>query len=152
MKSITVTFVLGVVFSLMQYSPAEAGPYADELSKCLVESTSQRDRTELVRWFFASAALHPAVKPMSNVTEAQLDSANKSIADLMTRLLVDSCRLETEEALQYEGLSTIEVAFSVLGQVAGTELFSSPEVAEGLAGLESHFDREALAELKGFQQ
>ena len=32
-------------------------------------------------------------------------------------------------ALQYEGASTLETSFMILGQVAGQELFSSPEVA-----------------------
>jgi len=88
---------------------------------------------------------------MSSVTESQLDSANKIVADLMTKLLTVSCRAETEAALQYEGKSTIEVGFGVLGQVAGKELFSSPEVAEGLAGLEKHVDTEALSSLKGLE-
>lgn len=60
MKTIS-TLVVLIMASPLMLTPAHAGPYADALSKCLVESTSQRDRTELVRWFFASASLHPAV-------------------------------------------------------------------------------------------
>ena len=39
--------------------PAGAGVFSDDLSKCLVASTTTRDQTDLVRWIFATAALHP---------------------------------------------------------------------------------------------
>lgn len=126
---------------------AFAGPYANELGKCLVESTSQRDRVDLVRWMFSAAALHPAVKPISTVSEEQLDDASRTTAALFMRLLTESCRSETEKALQFEGASTIETAFSVLGQVAGREMFSSPEVAAGLALLEQYVDSAELEAL-----
>jgi hypothetical protein len=32
------------------------------------------------------------------------------------------------------------MSFNVLGQVAGTELFSSPEVAKAMSGLEKYAD------------
>lgn len=140
-----------LLLSAIGSSAAVAGPYADELSKCLVESTSQRDRIELVRWFFSAASLHPAVEPLTTLTDEQIDASNKTIAEMITKLLTESCRPETEAALQYEGPSTIELSFQVLGQVAGKELFTSPEVAAGLAGLERHLDLEALSSLKGLQ-
>lgn len=145
--------LLSTLFVIQSLAPQQsfAGPYTDELSKCLVESTSPRDRTDLVRWMFTAAALHPAVKPISNVTDEEVDDANKVIADLVTNLLTESCRAETEKALQYEGASTLENSFMILGQVAGQELFASPEVAAGLSGLEKHLDEEKLGSLKGLQ-
>lgn len=140
-----------VLFALALHTPAlaMAGVYADELGKCLVESTSQRDRINLVQWLFSAASLHPAVKPISSVSEEQLDASNKVMADLVMELLTDSCRSETEKALKYEGTSTLETAFSVLGQVAGQELFSSSEVSAGMAGLEKYLDSERLESLVG---
>lgn len=138
--------LLATVVAITSLLPAAslAGPYADQLGRCLVESTSQRDRVDLVRWMFSAAALHPAVKPISSVTEEQLEDASKTTAKLFMQLLTETCRAETKDALQYEGASTIETAFSVLGQVAGREMFSSPEVAQGLALLEKYVDSEAL--------
>lgn len=127
-----------------------AGPYADDLSKCLLESTTKQDRVDLVQWMFAAASAHPAVQPYSSVTEEQLDAANKKMADLMMRLLTETCRETTIKALKYEGLATIESSFNLLGQVAGQELFASPEVAEALTGMEKYFDEsklEALVEI-----
>lgn len=144
------TFVV-LVLALVAYWPATsmAGPYADDLGKCLVESTSQRDRVELVRWMFVSMSRHPAVKPIATISDGQLEAASKEVAALFTSLLTDSCRQEAEKALQFEGLSTFEVAFSVLGNVAGREIFTNPEVAEGLALLDKYVDEEELSGIFG---
>ena len=135
------------LFAITLPSAATAGPYADDLAKCLVSSTTENDRIQLVRWMFSAASLHPAVEPISSVTAADLDAANKTIADLVVKLLTDSCRAQTKDAIKYEGSATLETAFSVLGQVAGQELFTSPEVAAAMAGLEHHMDAEKLGEL-----
>ena len=38
---------------------ASAGVFADELSKCLVKSSSTDDRVLLVQWMFGALSLHP---------------------------------------------------------------------------------------------
>ena len=126
---------------------AYAGSYTNELSKCLVDSTSVRDRTALVKWVFSAASLHSAVKSIASVSEKQLDEANKNTADLFMRLLTETCKQETKNALKYEGEVTIQLSFQVLGQVAGRELFSSPEVSKAMSGLEKHLDADKLKAL-----
>jgi hypothetical protein len=37
-------------------SMAAAGPYSDDLAKCLVKSTTKEDRVSLIRWLFAAAS------------------------------------------------------------------------------------------------
>ena len=124
-----------------------AGPYTDDLSKCLVESTSTRDRAALVKWIFSAASLHPAVRSIVSVSEEQLDEANKTAADLIMKLLTESCRQETQKALKYENEVALQASFRVLGQVAGQELFSSPEVAATMSGLDKYLDEEKLKSL-----
>jgi hypothetical protein len=128
-------------------SPAHAGPYTDQLAKCLVESTTVDDRVGLVQWMFVAASAHPAVRPFSAVSEAQLEASNATMAALITRLLTQACKQEARKALRYEGTSTLEASFQVLGQVAGNELFGSPEVATALSGLEKHIDTKAFEAL-----
>ena len=123
---------------------ANAGPFADDLGKCLVTSTSAEDRTALVRWIFVAAAKHPAVSSMVHVTQEQLDSANKTTAALLMKLLTQTCKTEAQKAIQNEGPQTIQLSFSVLGQVAGRELFASPQVAGATAGLAKYIDGNAL--------
>lgn len=121
-----------------------AGPYTDDLSKCIIESTTLSDRTAFVRWMFFAASLHPAVKSISAVSQGQLDAANKQTAELIMKLLTESCPQKVEKALKYEGKSAFETSFAVLGQLAGQELFSSPEVTAGMEGLTKYLDAERL--------
>lgn len=150
MKQALLRLTIALVASLSLCN-VYAGVYGDEMSKCLVDSTTVEDRTDLVRWMFVAISLHPAVESLSSVTEEQMDKANKDAADLFMRLLTESCREATEKALQYEGQSVLETSFGVLGQVAGSEIFNASEVGAVLAGLEGYMDAEKLSELKGLQ-
>lgn len=138
---------LGLLVAMSLSGPAEAGVYVDDMSRCLVESTTKEDRFALVRWMFSAAAAHPAVASISSVTPEQLDASNKTIADLFMQLLTEKCRDQTVKALRFEGPTTIQLSFQVLGQVAGNELFSSPEVAKAMSGLEKYADNKKIEAL-----
>lgn len=128
---------------------AVAGPYTDDLSKCIVEATTASDRASFVRWMFAAATQHPAVKSLATVSPEQLEAENKLTAGLFMRLLTESCRDQTAKAVKYEGPTAIASGFQILGQVAGQELFSSPEVTAALSGMEKYFDKEKLQAVGG---
>jgi len=128
---------------------AFAGPYSDEMAKCLVTSTSEADKNFLVKWMFAAAALHPAVKSISSVTDAQRNELNVKTAKLFERLLTESCKKQVQMAIKYEGQSTIESAFQVLGQVAARGLFSDPSVNGFIAQLGNHIDKQKLESVIG---
>lgn len=144
MKLSRVALVSAALFSLQASLPAMAGSYSDEMSKCLVRSTSPADRNGLVKWLFASAVLHPEIKTIANVSKEQRDTLNRSTARLLERLLTESCRTETQNAFRFEGPSTFEASFNVLGQVAGRELFTDPNVAQSMSGLLNYVDKSKL--------
>ena len=128
-------------------APAYAGPHADELSKCLVESTSPKDRAAFVRWMFASAAAHPAVKDLISVSPDAMEQANEDMARMCMTLLAEHCLAESRKAIKYEGATAFESAFRTLGELAGTELFGSAEVSGAMSSFESYLDEEQLAKL-----
>ncbi|MGH1391507.1 MAG: hypothetical protein ACRAUZ_15315 [Aeromonas jandaei] len=136
-----------IAISLFLSHGVNAGPYGDDLAKCLIESTTKNDRTSLVRWMFASAAAHPAVKSIANVSQKELDNANETTGKLFTKILTKTCREQASKALAYEGTATITTSFQLLEQVAATELFSSPEVQKAMSGLEKGLDKSALSKL-----
>jgi hypothetical protein len=138
-----------VVVQALAVGRVFAGPYTDELSKCLVSSTTNADRTLLVRWMFAMATLHPAVKSMATVSDSQRTELNRKVAGLMEHLLTVSCQSAARQAVKFEGTGAIEASFNVLGQVAGRELFSNPEVAAGLGDLEKFVDANKLKKALG---
>ena len=139
----------GLALTFGIHAAALAGPYGDDLAKCLVKSTTAEDKTMLVQWMFAMMALHPDVKAMAAVSSAQRDNVNLGTAKMFETLLTKTCLTEAKSAIQYEGMSTIESSFSVLGQVAARELFSHPSVAAGNAEFAKHIDTEALKKSLG---
>lgn len=137
-------FLLAALLVLSANGAAHAGPYSDELSKCLVESTTSADKAALVKWMFATASLHPAVKSIAPVTDADRRRANRDTARLFERLVADVCLGQTRQAVKYEGDVALQTAFQLLGQVAARELFDDPAVAKGLEDLQQHFDGKRL--------
>ena len=146
MKNIsTYVSLIGLMFALS--SNVQAGLYTDDLSRCLVESTTTEDKISLVKWMFTAASLHPAVSSISSVSEAQLDDANKATAELFVKLLTETCREKAQKAVKYEGQVALRSGFEVLGKVAAGELFASPEVSAGMAGLAKHIDSKKLEDV-----
>lgn len=128
-------------------SIATSGPYTDELSKCLVEATTDEDRVVFVQWMFAILALHPNVKQYSAISDSQRTELNQRMGVLLERLLTVDCLAETRQALRYEGQGTIEASFNVFGQVAARELMSHPDVAAGFAELSESGNQKELERL-----
>jgi hypothetical protein len=124
-----------------------AGPFADDMAKCMVNSTSPQDRTLFVRWIFTVIALHPALSSMSTVTAKQREDITKDAGALLQRLLLDSCKSQTQLALRNEGTQTIQYAFQVLGQVATQGLFTDSHVTEGAKELAKYVDEDKLKAL-----
>jgi len=126
---------------VLSATDAVAGPYADDLAKCLVKSTTPAEKNALVKWIFAAAALHPEVKGISAVTEAQREELSKSTGKLVERLLGESCKAETHDALKYEGPQVFQSAFTVLGQVASVGLFTDPGVSAYMSDFLKYVDK-----------
>jgi len=139
--------LLVLIVTIFHPLPATAGPYTNDLSKCIVESTTTDDRTALLHWIFSAASLHPALSSIASVSEEQIDQANKRTAELFTKLLTESCRQQATKAIQYEGQLALQTSFQILGQVAAKELFSSPEVSAGMAQLDKYMDAKELEAL-----
>ena len=131
--------------SLLSLSlPSHAGLYADDLSRCLVEKTTAADKNALVRWVLTTTTLHPAVRSIAKVSDAERARANRETAQLFERLLTVSCLEQTRQAAKYEGGAALQTGFQTLGQVAMAELFADPNVAQGLGELNKLIDAKKL--------
>ncbi len=126
---------------------ANAGVYSDDMSKCLVKSTSADDQVVFSQWLFSALALHPSVKGMSNITDEQRNTLNAKAGALFVRLMTKDCRTETLAALKYEGGSAIEQSFMVFGQAAARTLMTDPAVEKGTEGLTTSVDTAEMSEL-----
>jgi len=128
---------------------AWAGPFTDEMSKCLVRSTSEADKTLLIKWIFAAMSTHPDVKSLSAVTPEKGEQLNRETAKLVMRLLTRSCKAETRQAVEFEGEDTFKASFSILGQVAMQGLMVNAEVSKYFSGFEKYLDAQELQQALG---
>ncbi len=130
-----------MVAALVFGARAEAGVYADDLSKCLVKSASAEDHLTLVRWMFGAMSQHPALQSMTNLTQAQRDDFNRAVTALFERLTYVDCRPEAISGLKYEGGPAMVAAFNLLGQVAARDIFTDPHVGQALTAIAKYSDK-----------
>jgi hypothetical protein len=147
-----VSFLLA--FSCIASSSAEAGVFTDDMGRCMVEKSSDADKTELARWMFAAMSKDPSLAKMANITQQDRDKLNKETAQLFSRLMLVDCRAQTIAALKNEGTSAFGQAGRVLGGSAAQRLMSSPESEAELGKLDDFVDKkawEALAKEAGIK-
>lgn len=135
-----------VLASLVLLAPvANAGVYGDSLGKCLVSSSSDQDKQQLMEWIFSAISLNPSISPYTNLSPDKRTEIDSNMASLFERLIGTSCKKEAAEAIKFEGASAFGPAFQLLGQVAGQQLFASPEVS---AGAENFYKRIDFGDLQ----
>jgi hypothetical protein len=137
------SLVLGL-FLVFTANSVFAGPFGDALARKLVSSTTDAEKAICVRWMFVAMSLHPDLQQMSTVTAEQREQANREFAQLVVRMLTETCLTEAREAMKYEGQAAVSGAFEVFGQTPARELFSNPEVSKGMEDLDKYTDSAAI--------
>lgn len=146
MKTLMLKTLLSAA-ALAAATTCSAGVYSDDLSRCLVTSTSSKDKTDLVRWVFANASLHPQLAGISSLSAEQRAAYNRTTASLFQRLLTETCKKQSQEAIKYEGPLAFQTSFQMLGQVAMQELVSDPAVNQGFGDFLKYMDDAKLRDL-----
>jgi hypothetical protein len=133
---------------LLCCGPVAAQTNTQQLSQCLAETTSGKDRKDLARWVFFAMASHPEIKQFTSPSAAGAEAeTNKTMADLFTRLLADSCMRQAQAAFKEGGAKAIEIAFQTLGQLAMQELMTNPDVNASMARFEKSLDQSKLSKV-----
>ncbi len=145
LKSLALCLILPFSFQ------ANAGMYGDDLSRCMLESATEEDKIILVRWMFTAMSQHPAINEFSKVKDKQRSKANQEMARLMVELLSVRCLDQAQKAVKFEGGTTIQASFKMLGQMAGRAIFTNPQVAEGIGEMKDFIDSDALNEKLGLK-
>ena len=123
---------------------ATAGPTVDQLSECLVKSTTATDKTAVLQWTFVALSTHPDLKGFSTVTDAQKTALDQKFATVLQRILVEQCATQTKAVIQAEGIQAVGNSFQELGQITGEEILENPEVKAQLKGVVRYLDLNKL--------
>ena len=133
-------FCSAVIFVFCIVGVATAGPFTDDLSKCMVIKTTKPDRDLLILWLFSAMSSHPDVEGVTNITPEKKHELKDKTADLLMELLTVRCAQECMQAIEYEGEEAFTASFGVLGEVAMHGLMTHPDVVQYFNGLETYFE------------
>jgi len=131
-----------ISLSLMASTSAQAGPYADSLTRCMVDNTSRTEKMLFVKWMYTGISKHPEVASMSTITHGQAIRISQMTADMITDLMVRRCPNQTRQAFRYEGDQSFIAAFEMLGKVAMNELITNPSVNHYTGSLSQYIDED----------
>jgi hypothetical protein len=145
-KKLIIVAGLGCIVAMSTHR-AIAGPFADDMAKCLVNSTSDADRADLVRWMFSAMALNPDLASMATISTKERNELATKVANLFSRLMFDSCKSQVQQAVRNEGPQTITYAFQILGEVAARGIMADPHVSQSLQALGKSIDQTKLKSL-----
>jgi hypothetical protein len=121
-----------------------ANPTVEQLSHCMADNTSGKDRKDLARWVFSAMAVHPDMGAVAKVNPEVTQHADKTFAQLVTRLIAEVCSKEMKQVIQSVGASGVRIAFEKLGAMAMQELMSNPAVDAAMNSWEKHADTKKL--------
>lgn len=122
-----------------------AGQYVDQLSQCLVNATSEQDRSTVVQWMFVALSAHPDLKGFSNVSPEQKDQLDRKLAVVLQNTIADKCQAQTKAVIQNEGIQAVGESFQSLGQITGKAILNDPAVNAQLRGAIRYIDLNKLA-------
>ncbi|MFW1858172.1 hypothetical protein [Acinetobacter defluvii] len=123
---------------------AVAGQAVDQLSECLVKSTTAADKTTVLQWTFTALAQHPDLKAFSHVTPEQKTALDKSLAQTLQRILTEQCSTQAQAVIKAEGLQAVGDSFQELGSITGEEILKTPEIKQQLNGVLKYIDLNKL--------
>ena len=121
-----------------------AGPTVDQLSDCLMKSTTATDKTAVLQWTFVALSSHPDLKAFSNVSATQKEQLDKNLAGVLQRIIVEQCSAQTKAVIQAEGIQAVGNSFQELGQITGEEILKNPEVKGQLQSVLRYVDLNKL--------
>lgn len=133
-----VVLLAATVLGATQMSMASTA--VDQLSDCLVKSTTATDKTAVLQWTFVALSTHPELKQFSQVTEDQKIALDKNVAQVLQRILVEQCSTQTKAVIQADGIQAVGESFQQLGQITGEEIIKNPKVKQQLNGLLRYVD------------
>lgn len=133
--------LLATVLSIGLHAlPAAAGPQAEALGQCFVNSTTAEEKTTISRWLFIVLAQQAEVRDLANVSAASQQETDRAMARLVERMVTDACRSEAQQMLSQEGPRGLKQSVEVFAQASARKTFSEPAVASAVNGFTRHLD------------
>jgi hypothetical protein len=137
--------IVSIGFVSMLSSPANAGLYTDDLSRCLVSAASPKDKLDLIQWIYAAIGANTSLQSKDKYPPEQIKKIDDDMAQLFESLVLDRCRKQGIDAIRYEGTSALENSFRILGEIAMKELMKDPAVNKAVGAFAENIDEKQFS-------
>jgi hypothetical protein len=139
----TIINCIALALGLCIATPALPDPTANLLGNCMVDSLNGKERKQLAKWIFFAVAAHPDMKSYSTATAKDIDESDRTIGNLITRLLTEDCPNELQSAQNADPLA-LKRAFELVGQVAMQELMADQNVMKAITNYSQYVDQQKI--------
>ncbi|NTS76279.1 hypothetical protein HR060_05300 [Catenovulum sp. SM1970] len=135
-----------LAIGLLSTSVATAATPTEQLGTCLVDSLNGKERKQLAKWIYFAIGSHPEINQYLKATPNDVDTSDKYVGELITKLLTVNCPKELVAANKVDPLA-IQKAFELVGQVAMQELMTNPATMKALTNYANYADQAKVNEL-----
>jgi len=123
----------------------QASPGAALLGQCVIGNTTGFDRVLIAQWVGSSLASSPRLEVLVTVDAAAKSEIDQAMAQLFVRLFTDDCVDEARPLVQASDQAAMQVAFSMLGEVAVGELLNDPRAMGAMSAFGQYIPADAFA-------
>ena len=124
-----------------------AGPYTDTFGKCIIKSTTQIEKDQLIQWMFIAVSDHQILKSVVDLSEGVKTTADKQTAKIVMRLFTVACKTELKDAVKFEGQNAVRDAFELLGKVSMGAIMTDQNVIKALGRYVKFMEMEKIESL-----
>lgn len=146
--ALTAAGCLSVAISSPASAQLAAGQQASAgaalLGQCVIGSTTGFDRVLVAQWVGSSLATAPQLEGLVTVNEAGKDALDQRLAQLFVRLFTVDCVEEARPLVAANDTQAVQVAFSMLGEVAMGELLSDPRAMAAMTSYVQYIPADAF--------
>ena len=110
--------------------------------KCIIKSTTQIEKDQLIQWMFIAVSDHQILKSVVDLSEGVKTTADKQTAKIVMRLFTVACKTELKDAVKFEGQNAVRDAFELLGKVSMGALMTDQNVQKAMGRYVKFMDLE----------
>lgn len=136
-------FLVCISISVSTFAAANtalAQTHSAQLSQCIVQNTTEKDRLAFIQWLAIAMLAHPDLKSFSSITPQQGQVFDEKTAAIFERILTQDCKEEFVNTMKFEGIVAMQRGFETFGAIAMEELMSNPAVAERFSAIDQYMD------------
>lgn len=120
----------------------QAGPYGDDLTKCLLSNATDDDKENILKWQFVLASKYPANSRFYSPPELADEMTSLVTAGIFYRLTEVDCKKEKDIVEKLEGKPSVANSLAMLTNSSWGRLFKSQAVNDYVAMTDKFYAKE----------